>query len=351
MRWCAAWKVTLSGSVDLEFVIVAEDQRSVIEGNRPATRKSPVTPERTGAGNDVAVIFDDDPRRAQPWIAHQPRAPRSAGADPHSHRNPSSLLTNSVIGLGERGRVLLISIWLAGLGARMLAQAFPRYGCVRSGGGGMRALAPWCPAGSDWTATDVVAEYADEVGDDLRLSGSTSRVNDHWATGAYARTTHAGPRMRNHVRTPILSSCTPCSRCSRTPTSSTRARQDQRCSAGSSTSTMKSTANPGGPCTRPRLPGRRVSSAQSTRGNLRGPLRPTGGVDVPIPHCLRCERAGSRHGEFHRESVAEASGWSRRRAPPPPRRISGNGVGGGARCRRRWSSLSGLGGPCTRFIS
>lgn len=128
------------------------------------------------------------------------------------------------------------------------------------------ALAPWCPASSDWTATDVVAEYADEVGDDLRHShGSTSRVSDHWATGAYARTTHAGPRMRNHVRTPFLSSCTPCSRCSRTPSSSTRARQDQRCSAGSSTSTMKSTANPGGPCTRPRLPGRRVSSAQSTR--------------------------------------------------------------------------------------
>ena len=52
------------------------------------------------------------------------------------------LLTNSVIGLGERGRVLLISIWLAGLGAWMLAQAFPRCGCVRSGGGGMRGLAP-----------------------------------------------------------------------------------------------------------------------------------------------------------------------------------------------------------------
>ena len=28
--------------------------------------------------------------------------------------------------------------------------------------------------------------------------------------------------------------------------------------------------------------------------SLWGPLRPTGGVDVPIPHCLRCERAGSR---------------------------------------------------------
>jgi len=34
------------------------------------------------------------------------------------------LLTNSVIGLGERGRILLISIWLAGLGARMLAHSF-----------------------------------------------------------------------------------------------------------------------------------------------------------------------------------------------------------------------------------
>jgi len=34
------------------------------------------------------------------------------------------LLLNCVIGLGERGRVLLISIWLAALGARMLAQSF-----------------------------------------------------------------------------------------------------------------------------------------------------------------------------------------------------------------------------------
>ncbi len=34
------------------------------------------------------------------------------------------LLTNSVIGLGERGRILLISLWLAGLGARMLAHSF-----------------------------------------------------------------------------------------------------------------------------------------------------------------------------------------------------------------------------------
>jgi lycopene cyclase domain-containing protein len=34
------------------------------------------------------------------------------------------LLTNSVIGLGERGRILLISIWLAGLGVRMLAHSF-----------------------------------------------------------------------------------------------------------------------------------------------------------------------------------------------------------------------------------
>ncbi len=80
-------------SVDFEFVVIAEDQRSVIEGDRPATRKCPVTPERTVAGNDVAVIFDDDPRRAQPWIAHQPRAPRSAGADPHAYRNPSCLLS------------------------------------------------------------------------------------------------------------------------------------------------------------------------------------------------------------------------------------------------------------------
>jgi len=38
------------------------------------------------------------------------------------------------------------------------------------------------------------------LGDDLHHShGSTSRVNDHWATGAYARTTHAGLRMRMHV--------------------------------------------------------------------------------------------------------------------------------------------------------
>ncbi len=94
------------------------------------------------------------------------------------------LLTNSVIGLGERGRVLLISIWLAALGARCWPTALPRCGCVRSGGGGMRALAPWSPAGSDWTATDVLAEYADEPGDDLYHShGSTSRVNDHWAHG------------------------------------------------------------------------------------------------------------------------------------------------------------------------
>ncbi len=35
------------------------------------------------------------------------------------------LLTNSVIGLGERGRILLISLWLAALGARMLAHSFP----------------------------------------------------------------------------------------------------------------------------------------------------------------------------------------------------------------------------------
>ena len=82
-----------AASVDFEFVVVAEDQRSVIEGDRPATRKCPVTPERTVVGNDVAVIFDDDPRRAQPWIAHQPRAPRSAGADPHAYRNPSCLLS------------------------------------------------------------------------------------------------------------------------------------------------------------------------------------------------------------------------------------------------------------------
>ncbi len=53
--------------------------------------------------------------------------------------------------------------------------------------------------------------------------------------------------------------------------------------------------------------------------NLRGPLRPTGGVDVPIPHCLRCERAGSRHGELHRESVA------------PPALVFGLRVGQGQR--------------------
>ena len=66
-----------SASVDLEFVIVAEDQGPVVEGNRPAPRKSPVTPDRTGVGNDVAVIFDDHPRRA-------PGSPTSP--EPHVRR-------------------------------------------------------------------------------------------------------------------------------------------------------------------------------------------------------------------------------------------------------------------------
>jgi len=134
-------------------------------------------------------------------------------------------------------------------------------------------------------------------------------------TGLPAESTTTGPRVRTPgpptpgrgcvtMCAPILSSCTPCSRCSRTPTSSTRARQDQRCSTGSSTSTMKSTAHPGGPCTRPRLPWAESLICTVHPANLRGPLRPTGGVDVPIPHCLRCERASSRHGELHRESVA-----------------------------------------------
>jgi len=55
-------------------------------------RKSPVTPEPTGVGDDVAVIVDDHPCHAQPWIAHQPRAPRSAGADPHVYPDPPTLL-------------------------------------------------------------------------------------------------------------------------------------------------------------------------------------------------------------------------------------------------------------------
>lgn len=80
-------------SVDFELVIVAVDQGSVVEGDRPTARKSPVTPDRPVAGDHVAMIFDDDPRRAQPWIPHEPRTPCSACADPHAYRNPPSLLS------------------------------------------------------------------------------------------------------------------------------------------------------------------------------------------------------------------------------------------------------------------
>jgi len=43
---------------------VADDQKSVIESNRPAARKSPVTPDPTGVRDDVAVFFDSHPRHA-----------------------------------------------------------------------------------------------------------------------------------------------------------------------------------------------------------------------------------------------------------------------------------------------
>ena len=96
MRWCAAWKVTLSGSVDFEFVIVAEDQRSVIEGNRPATRKSPVTPERTGAGNDVVVIFmTPDARSPGSLTSLEPHVRRVLTRTSTATRRPCSPIASS----------------------------------------------------------------------------------------------------------------------------------------------------------------------------------------------------------------------------------------------------------------
>ncbi len=78
-------------SADVEFVIIAKDQRSVIEGNRPTTGESPVTPVRTALGDHIAVIGDDDPRTAQTRIFYLPRTPRSAHAHPCTHRNPSTM--------------------------------------------------------------------------------------------------------------------------------------------------------------------------------------------------------------------------------------------------------------------
>ena len=78
-------------SADVEFVIIAKDQRSVIEGNRPTTGESPVAPVRTALGDHIAVIGDDDPRTAQTRIFYLPRTPRSAHAHPCTHRNPSTM--------------------------------------------------------------------------------------------------------------------------------------------------------------------------------------------------------------------------------------------------------------------
>jgi len=84
-------RTRVPASADVEFVIIAKDQRPVIKGNRPTTRKSPVTPIHTALGDHIAVIGDDDPRTAQTRISYLPRTPRSAHTHLCTHRNPSPM--------------------------------------------------------------------------------------------------------------------------------------------------------------------------------------------------------------------------------------------------------------------